>query len=111
VKGCKYRESVRTEEVVSAVWEAVTRSKREIVRCLGKQVCVSTSTARKICHDDLSVFLHRMQQSQPLLKNGTARYYAFAREYKALLGDSSSVLNVTWFSDDTHFHLDGYFNK
>jgi hypothetical protein len=52
-----------------------------------------------------------MQLSQPLPEDGIARRYAFAREYRALLEDNSGVLNVTWFSDEAHFHLDGYINK
>jgi hypothetical protein len=33
------------------------------------------------------------------------------REYGALLECSLSVLNVTWFSDEAHIHLEGYINK
>jgi hypothetical protein len=41
-----------------------------------------------------------MQLSQPLLEDGIAKHYTFAREYGPLLGDSLGVLNVAWFSDE-----------
>jgi hypothetical protein len=28
-----------------------------------------------------------------------------------ILQDNTGILNVTWFPDETHFHLDGYINK
>jgi hypothetical protein len=52
-----------------------------------------------------------MQLTQPLSEDEIARRYAFARRHAVLLEDSSGVLNVTWFSDEAHFHLDGYVNK
>jgi hypothetical protein len=52
-----------------------------------------------------------MLLSHPLWKDGTARHYVIAREYRELLEESSGVLNVTWFSDEAYFHLDCYINK
>jgi hypothetical protein len=49
--------------------------------------------------------------SQPLSEDGIGRHYALAREYAALLEDSPGVLNVTWFSDEAHLHLNGYINE
>jgi hypothetical protein len=43
-----------------------------------------------------------------LEEDETARRYAFVREYGALLKDTSGLLNVTWISDEAHFHSDGY---
>jgi hypothetical protein len=40
-----------------------------------------------------------------------ARRYAFAKVYGTRMEDSPSVLNVTRFSDEAQFHLDGYINK
>jgi hypothetical protein len=73
------------------------------VRRIAQMIRVSTSNAWKICHDDLSLFPYEMQLSQPLSEDGIARCYAFAREYGALLKDSSGVLNIAWFSDEAHF--------
>jgi hypothetical protein len=52
-----------------------------------------------------------MRLSRPLSEDGTARRYAFAREYGGLLDDSPGVLNVAWFSSEAQFHLDGYIKK
>jgi hypothetical protein len=59
------------------------------VRRLGHQAGVS------ICHDDLPLFLYKIQLSQPLSEVGEATRRAFAREYGALPEDSPGALNVT----------------
>jgi hypothetical protein len=52
-----------------------------------------------------------MQLSQLLSQDGIARYYAFAREYRALLEDIPGVSNATWFSNEARFHFGGYINR
>jgi hypothetical protein len=49
-----------------------------------------------------------MKLSQPLSKDGIARRHASARAYGALLEENPCVANDIWFSDEVHFHLDGY---
>jgi hypothetical protein len=78
---------------------------------LTQRIGVSTSTAWEICRDDLSLFQYKIQLSQQFSGDGMARNCAFASEYGALLEDNPGVLNVTWFSDEAHLHLDSYFNK
>jgi hypothetical protein len=77
------------------------------MRRLAQQIGVSTSTAWKICCNDL-LFPYKMHLSQPLSEDGRARCYTIAKEYGALLEDNPGVLNVTWFSNEACFHLDGY---
>jgi hypothetical protein len=49
-----------------------------------------------------------MQLTQPLTENEIARFYAFEREYEALLKENPGVLNVSWFSDEARLYLDCY---
>lgn len=54
----KHKASVRTEEIVSAAWVAITRIRRKSIQRLAWLTGDSTSTAWKICCDgcvDLSV--------------------------------------------------------
>jgi hypothetical protein len=101
----------RRELSVCATWEAITSRPRRSVRRLAQQIGISTSTSWKICRDDLSLFPYKMQLSQPLSEDGIARRNAFAWEYGVLLEDKPRIFNATWFSDQAHFHLDGYINK
>jgi hypothetical protein len=48
-----------------------------------------------------------MQLSHSLSKDGKARHYTSVKKYGALLEDNLGVMNVTWFSDEAHFHLNG----
>jgi hypothetical protein len=75
------------------------------VQHLAQKSGVSTSTAWKICPDDLSLIPCKMQLSQLLSEDGKARRYAFAKKYGALLEDNPGVLNVTRSSDEAHFRL------
>jgi hypothetical protein len=79
------------EEIVGAALEAITRIPRKSVPHLAQQIGMSTSTARKIRHQDSSLLPYEMQHSQPLWENGMRRRYAFAREHGALLEYSFSV--------------------
>jgi hypothetical protein len=74
--------------------EGNTRNRRKSLQKLGQQFGVSTSTAWKICCDDLLLFPYKMQLSWQVSEDGIARYFAFARENGALLDDSLGVLNV-----------------
>jgi hypothetical protein len=81
-----------------------------------KKNCATVSTSdlgfSQPCMKNLSwslvLFPYKMQLSQPLSEDGIARRHAFAREYGALLEQNQDALNVVWFSDDAHFHLDSY---
>jgi riboflavin biosynthesis pyrimidine reductase len=87
--------SVCTEEAVGAAWEAITRNPRKCTPRLAQQIGVSTSTAWKICRDEMLLFLYKMQMNQPLVEGGIARLCAFAMEYRALLENNTGVMNVT----------------
>jgi hypothetical protein len=41
-------------------------------------------------------------------EDGIARRYALAGEFGGVVEDTPSVLNITWFSVEAPFHLDGY---
>jgi hypothetical protein len=65
----------------------------------------------EICHDDLPLFPHKMQLSQPLLGAAVTRCYSLAREYAAILKERPLALNVTCISDKADVDLDTYMNK
>jgi hypothetical protein len=52
-----------------------------------------------------------MQLSRPLSEDETARRYAFVSKYGAPMAGNANVLNVTWISEEAHFHLDSYVYK
>jgi hypothetical protein len=88
------------------------RNKKPKKKCvsLAQRIEVSSSTAWKICRDDLSLYQYKMQVSKPL-EDGIMRLYTFATEYGALLEGSPRMLHVTWFSAEVHFYLDSYIGK
>ena len=65
---------------------------------------------KKICLTDLSLFPYEIQFSQPLSKDGIDRHYNFSHEYGAL-EENLNVVQVIWFLDKAHLHLNGYVNK
>jgi hypothetical protein len=110
-KGHKGSVSFCTEEVAAATQETVIRSTRKRVRHIAQQIEVLTSTAWKICRNDFSMSPHNTELSQLLPEDGIRRPNAIAREFEALLEDNPGILNVTWFSDGPHPHLDVSVNK
>ena len=110
-KGHSGRPSIRSPDVLNAANTAITRSPQKSLRRLSQQLHVSYSTSRKVYLTDLSLFLYNIQLSQPLSEDGIDRRYNFSKEYGALLEENPNVVQVTWFSDEAHFHLNGYVNK
>jgi hypothetical protein len=110
VKGHKRRTSVHVEND-GAAREAGTRSPKISVWRVAQQRGISTSTAWIVCYGDFLLLPYKMQLRRLLSDDVIARCYAFAREYVALLKENPGVLNVIWFSNDAHFHLDDYLNK
>jgi hypothetical protein len=99
--GSKRSASVSTEEFVGATQEAITRGLRENVLPLSQQIGASATTAWKIYRDNFLLFPYKMHLGQPLSGDGIAR-----DGIQSATGEQS-VLNVTWFFDETQFHLDG----
>lgn len=100
--------SIRSPDVVNEADMAMTRGPRKSIRRLSQQLRVSYSTARKICSTDLSLFPYKIQLSLSLSQDGTDRRFNFCNEDGALLEENPNLLQVTWFSDEAHFHLNGY---
>jgi hypothetical protein len=53
------------------------------------------------------VFPCKTELSQLLPEDGIRRPYAIAKEFEALLEENPGILNVMWFSDGAHLHLNG----
>jgi hypothetical protein len=101
VKGRKLNAFVRTEEFAGAARDAITKSPRKSVRPLVQQIGVAVRTARK-AEAAAAAAVGRWSSESLRFCDGvsTERCWRTVR-----------VLNVTWFSNETHFRLKCYIKK
>jgi hypothetical protein len=72
---------------------------------------LGASSTYRIIPDDVKLFSYRIQMQQALVEGDKAKRVDFCGDFKMLLEDNTAVLQSTWFSDEAHFHLNGYVNK
>jgi hypothetical protein len=80
------------KEVINTTIEAITRSQRKCIQCV---IGVSYSMVRKVCHDDLLLFLYKIQFIQPLSCVGIMQCNVFMDEFGVLLKENPDILNAT----------------
>jgi hypothetical protein len=93
-------------EVAGATWEETTASPRNVCNI---QHSILESQSSLHGRRTLILFIVSIQNAAES-GDGIARWYASARRYRPLL-EVKQVVNVTWFTIEAHFHLNGYINK
>jgi hypothetical protein len=65
----------------------------------------------RIIQEDVKLFPYRIQMQQALVKANKARRVDFCSNFKIFFEYNAAVLQSIWFSDEAHFHLNGYVNR
>jgi hypothetical protein len=62
-------------------------------------------------YGDFLLLPYKILLRRLLSEDVIAKCYAFGKENIALLEENPGILNVTWFFNKAHFHLNEYVNK
>lgn len=101
--------SARSNEKIRAVSEVVEATPRISVRRVLCDVSntSSKSTVHRILKYDLKLVVYKISLMQHLKDADISARLAFAEWVRS----HDDITDMIWFSDESHFHLDGYMNK
>jgi hypothetical protein len=72
---------------------------------------LGASSAYRIIKKVVKLFPYKIQMQQNRHEADKARRVGFCYDFKRSLEDSQPVPQNTWFSDEAHFHLNGYMSR
>lgn len=103
--------TVSTPENVEKTRELLARSPRKSIRRAAQQVGIKRESLRKIIVNELKLFPYKVQVHQPLSEAAMEQRLEFANDVVGRIDNNTIDVTKVWFSDEAHFHLDGYVNK
>lgn len=103
--------SVRTAETIAAVQHSVAVSPTTSSRRRSLELGVARTTLRRILRQDCVMWPYKVQLTQELKDTDHTARRAFAKCMIDEINRDPQFFNKIIFSDEAHFHLNGYVNK
>lgn len=103
--------TVRTENNIEKVREALTRSPGRSARRHSQALKIPRTTLRRIISEDLNMHPYKIQLTQELLPADRPKRLEFCVRMLDMLDQKLIDLEDVFFSDEAHFHLNGHVNK
>lgn len=107
--GCSV--SAMTPQNVQAVEEIVKRNPQKSIRRAAAEARLSNSTTYRIMRKGLKLFPYKIQCHQAITNTALRQREDFAHEILKMIDDSTIDVGCLWFTDEAHFHLEGFVNK
>jgi len=80
------------------------------IRQLAGRLQISTGTVFNALREDLGLFPYKVSVRPHLNEGSSERRFQFAETLLGML-QSGEITGKIWFTDEAHFHLNGYVNK
>jgi len=103
--------TVRIAENITAVDKSVQLNPSMSTHRRSQQLNISRTSLRKILHKDLGLFPYKIQLTQQLKANDHEIRYRFSVWALEQLEMDNDFAQKIIFSDEAHFHLNGYVYK
>lgn len=103
--------TVRTEENIALVASSVNNDPGTSIRRRSQELGISTTSIFKIMHCDLNLFPYKIQLTQVLQPSDHLERRKFADFVLERTQEDPDFVKKILFSDESHFHLQGYVNK
>jgi hypothetical protein len=103
--------TVITPENIEKVRKIIEKSPRKSSRKGGAMTSMSHQSFWKILRTQLDLFPYKIQVQQRLSSENALKRFEFADVLLPMISDGKINPKHVWFSDEAHFHLDGYVNK
>lgn len=111
IKKTGRRRLVRTDENIAIVNDSVTVSPTRSIRRRSQQLNLSSTSLQRILSKDLHMHAYKVQLTQEVKPTDHGRRRQFADWILARQAGDMNFVNRIIFSDEAHFHLNGYVNK
>jgi hypothetical protein len=111
-KGTPHRRPVLTENNINLVNDFVKNSKDFIsVRDIERGTGIKRQSVHNILTQELKLFPYKVLIGQKLSPNSEVKRKKFSEIMLEKIESDPRYLDNIWFTDESHFHLDGYVNK
>ncbi len=81
------------------------------VRDIELKTTIGRESVRNILNKELKLFPYKVQLMQKLPESSFKKRLDFCNKMLEKIQSDSDLLNKIWFSDESHFYLDGHINK
>jgi len=105
------KRSVRTAAKKEQVQTAMENSPMRSLRKQHQALNISYGSLWRIARQELKKFPYRIQVKQPLSAQDKARRVNMCDWFHEAMAAEPDFIEHLWFSDESHFSLDGYVNK
>lgn len=102
---------VRTPDIIDQVRERISVDSSTSTRSIARDLDISQSTAHHIMKKDLGLTPYKLQTFQALGDKDIKKRYDFAANTCQAIDEKKLDPHKIVFTDEAHFHLDGYVNK
>jgi len=102
---------VRSIENIAAVAQSVFEQSSTSIRHRSQNLNISRTSLRRILNKDLGMKPYKVQLLQELKPHDHPMRFRFAQWNEQRLVENEHFYRKIIFSDEAHFHLDGYVNK
>ncbi len=111
-KGTSHKRPVLTESNINLV-NGCVKNKTEFisVRDIERTTGIKRQSVHNILSYELKLFPYKVQIGQKLTPNSMTLRKKFCENMLRKIESDPEFLNNIWFTDESHFHLDGYVNK
>ena len=103
--------STRTPANIQAVRDRLQQSPQKSTRRLSQEVGISRTSVRRVIHKGLTFFPYKMQILQQQTDANKRERLEFCPSISERMENNPGVLDLIFFSDETHFHFIGHVNK
>lgn len=99
--------TARTEENIQRVENSVLQNPRQSVRKRASSLALPKTTVQRILSKDMKLHPFKVQLVQALKPSD----FIMRKEFCENMLSRFQTVNTIWFSDEAHFHLNGFVNK
>lgn len=104
------RPTVRTEERINEVSQIMEQNPSKSIRKLSQQIDLSYGSCQKMLRN-MHLYPYKIQVYHKILPTDFELRMNYCRWFNANLRDNDDVLDLTFYTDEAWFHLEGYVNS
>ncbi|GBM33404.1 hypothetical protein AVEN_187204-1 [Araneus ventricosus] len=100
-----------TPENVEKVSGIVQQNPRNNIRRIASETGLKRSTKQKRLRNSLRMIPNKIQNHQAIPIKAVRQRFDFAHEILSMTDNEGFDVGCIWFTDESHFHLNGFVNK
>ncbi|GBN06981.1 hypothetical protein AVEN_203085-1, partial [Araneus ventricosus] len=111
VENVGLRQTTVISQNVAKASGIVQQNPKNSARRIASQTGLKRSSTQKISRNSLRMFPYKIQSHQTTPIKTVRQRFDFANEILAMIDNEGFDVGCIWFTDEAHFHLNGFVNK